>query len=171
MSYNNGIENREYIMKICGVELKGSEAIICLLSFKDGLFNLPDCRVRKIEFNKRNAIGDIRYFQSTFSKLMADYTISTVVIKERPLKGKFAGGALGFKMEAAIQLIDGLDVETLSPQVFKESIKRNPVVVPFAETGLKAFQENAFTVAYAQHMNIQHPPPPPEVVPALDPIK
>ena len=84
------------------------------------------------------------------------------MIKERPLEGKVAGGELGFKMESAIQLIDGLDVETMSPQVFKESIKRNPVVVPFTETGLKAFQENAFTVAYAQHMNIQHPPPPPE---------
>lgn len=164
MSYNNVVENREFNMKICGVELKGSEAIVCLLSFKDGLFNLPECRVRKVEFNKRNSTGDIRYFQSTFSKLMADYSIDEVVIKERPLKGKFAGGALGFKMESAIQLIDDLNVETMSPQVFKESIKRNPVVVPFAETGLKAFQEAAFTVAYAKHMNLQYPPPPVESV-------
>jgi len=150
-------------MKICGVEIKGSEAIICLLSFKDGLFNLPDCRVRKVEFNKRNSTGDIRYFQTTFSKLMTDYSIEKVVIKDRPLKGKFAGGTLGFKMEAAIQLIDGLEVETMSPQVFKESIKRNPIAVPFAETGLKVFQETAFSVAYAKHMNIQYPPPPPEL--------
>jgi hypothetical protein len=158
MSYTVVVKNREYIMKICGVEIKGSEAIVCLLSFKDGLFNLPECRVRKVEFNKRNSTGDIRYFQSTFSKLMVDYSIDCVVIKDRPLKGKFAGGALGFKMEAAIQLIDGLEVETMSPQVFKESIKRNPVTVSFAETGLKAFQENAFTVAYAKHMNLQYPP-------------
>lgn len=163
MSYTTRVEKREYIMKICGVEIKGSEAIVCLLSFKDGLFNLPECRVRKVEFNKRNSTGDIRYFQSTFSKLMADYTIDSVIIKDRPLKGKFAGGALGFKMEAAIQLIDGLDVETMSPQVFKEAIKRNPVTVGFAETGLKAFQETAFTVAYAKHMNLQYPPPPIEV--------
>lgn len=152
------VENREKIMKICGVEIIGSEAIICLLSFKDGLFNLPDCRVRKVEFNKRNSTGDIRYFQSTFSKLMADYSIDSVVIKDRPLKGKFAGGALGFKMESAIQLIEELEVETMSPQVFKESIKRNPITVSFAETGLKAFQEVAFAVAYAKHMNLQYPP-------------
>jgi hypothetical protein len=145
-------------MKICGVELKGSEAIICLLSYNDGLFTLPECRVRKVEFNKRNTTGDIKYFQATFSKLMADYTIDAVVIKERPLKGKFAGGALGFKMESAIQLIEHLDVSTMTPQEFKESIKRNPVTVSFAETGLKMFQETAFTVAYAQHMNIQYPP-------------
>jgi hypothetical protein len=164
MGYNTAVQNREYIMKICGVEIKGSEAIVSLLSFKDGLFNLPECRVRKVEFNKRNSTGDIRYFQSTFSKLMADYTVDMVVIKERPLKGKFAGGSLGFKMESAIQLINGLEVETMSPQVFKEAIKRNPVVVSFAETGLKAFQENAFTVAYAKHMNLQFPPPPIETI-------
>ena len=162
MGYNAFIKNREFIMKICGVEIKGSEAIVCLLSFKDGLFNLPECRVRKVEFNKRNSTGDIRYFQSTFSKLMTDYSIDKVVIKDRPLKGKFAGGALGFKMEAAIQLIEDLDVETMSPQVFKEAIKRNPITVSFAETGLKVFQENAFAVAFAKHMNLQYPPPPPE---------
>lgn len=145
-------------MKICGVEIKGSEAIVCILDYNDGLFTLPECRVRKVEFDKRNNTGDIRYFQSTFAKLMADYKVESVVIKDRPLKGKFAGGALGFKMEAAIQLIDGLDVHTMSPQEQKESIKRNPVSVDFSETGLKIFQEQAFTVAYAKHMNIQYPP-------------
>jgi hypothetical protein len=146
-------------MRICGVELKGTEAVICILSYSDGLFTLPECRVRKVEFNKRNTTGDIKYFQTTFSKLMTDYSIDTVIIKERPLKGKFAGGALGFKMETAIQLIEHLNVETISGQVLKESIKRNPVTVAFAETGLKIFQEQAFTVAYAKHMNLQYPAP------------
>lgn len=152
-------ENRDEIMRICGVELKGTEAVICLLSYNEGLFTLPDCRVRKVEFNKRNSTGDIKYFQATFKKLMNDYSVNSVVIKERPLKGKFAGGALGFKMEAAIQLIEGLDVETMSATVLKESLKRNPVSIPFAETGLKIFQEAAFTVAFAKHMNIQYPAP------------
>ncbi|MBF7075098.1 DUF3010 family protein [Glaciecola sp. MH2013] len=148
-------------MKICGVEIKGSEAVVCLLNYQDGLFTLPECRVRKVEFNKRNSTGDLRYFQATFKKLMSDYSVEQVVIKERPLKGKFAGGALGFKMEAAIQCIDGLEVDTMSPQVFKEAIKRNPITVSFSETGLKVFQEAAFNVAFAKHMNLQYPPPPP----------
>lgn len=144
-------------MKICGVEIKGTEAIICLLNYQEGLFSLPECRVRKVEFNKQNKSSDIRYFQATFAKLMEDYQIEKVVIKERPLKGKFAGGALGFKMESAIQLIQGLEVELMSASSLKASIKRNPVSVEFSETGLKIFQEQAFTVAYALHMNIQYP--------------
>ena len=140
-------------MKICGVELKGTEAVICLLSYQDGLFSLPECRVRKVEFNKQNKTSDIRYFQSTFAKLAEDYKVDKVVIKERPLKGKFAGGALGFKMETAIQLIQSLDVDLMSSTELKASLKRNPVTVSFAETGLKIFQQQAFEVAYAAHMN------------------
>lgn len=141
-------------MKICGVEIKGTEAVICLLAYQDGLFSIPECRVRKIDFQKQNRSSDIRYFQATFAKLIEDYKIDKVIIKERPLKGKFAGGALGFKMEAAIQLIEGLDVEVMTASILKESIKRNPVVVAFEETGLKIFQKTAFEVAYATHMNL-----------------
>jgi hypothetical protein len=140
-------------MKICGVEIKSTEAVICLLSYQDGLFSLPDCRVRKIDFNKHNKTSDIRYFQTTFAKLAEDYKINKVIIKERPLKGKFAGGGLGFKMESAIQLITNLDVELMSSTELKASLKRNPVTVSFAETGLKIFQQNAFEIAYAAHMN------------------
>jgi len=145
-------------MKICGVEIKGTEAIICLLNYQDGLFSLPDCRVRKVDFDKQNRTSDLRYFQSTFAKLMQDYKIDKVIIKERPTKGKFAGGGLGFKIEAAIQLIEPLSVELMSATLLKASLKRNPVTVAFAETGLKVFQENAFIVAYAHHMNLQYPP-------------
>lgn len=141
-------------MKICGVEIKGTEAVICLLSYQDGLFSIPDCRVRKIDFSKQNKTTDILYFQKTFAKLVEDYQIEKVIIKERPLKGKFAGGALGFKMEASIQLIQNLDVELITPTELKASLKRNPVTVSFSETGLKIFQQHAFEVAYACHMNL-----------------
>lgn len=140
-------------MKLCGVEIKSTEAVICLLSYQDGLFSIPDCRVRKIDFNKNNKTSDLRYFQSTFAKLAQDYKITKVVIKERPLKGKFAGGGLGFKMEAAIQLISNLEVELISPTELKASLKRNPITVAFNETGLKIFQQPAFEVAFAAHMN------------------
>ena len=79
-----------------------------------------------------------------------------VVIRQRPMKGKFAGGAVGFKLEAAIELIAGLDVIILSPTDIKESIKRNPIAVPFTETGLKAYQETAFNTAYAYLMQAKY---------------
>ncbi|GAB3029062.1 DUF3010 family protein [Bowmanella dokdonensis] len=144
-------------MKVCGVELKGNEANICLLSLKDGLFHIPDCRARKLTLNDAGAAG-LKHFQATFAKLMQDYKVEKVIIRERPMKGKFAGGAVGFKMEAAIELIDNLEVQTFGPTEIKASLKRNPLSIDFAGTGLKQFQEPAFSTAYAWLMQEKHSP-------------
>ena len=90
---------------------------------------------------------------------MADYKIETVIIRERPTAGKFSGGAVGFKLEAAIQLIDGLKVELITPTDIKAYIKRNPIPVSFEDTGLKVFQEGAFTTAYAYLMHSHYADP------------
>tara|TARA_A200000159_G_scaffold73515_1_gene68250 strand:+ start:607 stop:1041 length:435 start_codon:yes stop_codon:yes gene_type:complete len=142
-------------MKVCGVDLKGNEATVCLLSLIDGLFHVPDCRPRRLTLADTSAKG-LKSFQSTFKKLMADYKIDAVVIRQRQSKGKFAGSAIGFKLEAAIELIDGLEVVVFGPTEIKESLRRNPVAVPFSDTGLKQFQEPAFTTAYAWLMKRAH---------------
>jgi hypothetical protein len=50
---------------------------------------------------------DLRQFQFEFAKLRSDYSVDKVVIRERMPKGEFAGGAISFKLESAIQLIAG----------------------------------------------------------------
>ncbi len=143
-------------MRVCGVELKGTEAIICLLSLDNDVFQLPECRARKLELKDINTTKDLKDFQFAFDQLMKDYKVDKAVIRQRPTKGKFAGGAIGFKLEAAIQLIENLSVVTLSSTEIKESIKRNPVHIPFAETGLKVFQEPAFITAFAYLMQAKY---------------
>ncbi|MDR9827602.1 DUF3010 family protein [Vibrio sp. FNV 38] len=140
-------------MKICGVELSGNDAVVSLLSLSDGVFTIPDCRVTKVSIGDANDTKNIRDFQFSFAKLMQDYQIDRVVIRQRQTKGKFAGGAVGFKLESAIQLINELPVEVVSATEIKERLKRNPLMVPFKETGLKRYQEQAFLVAYACIMN------------------
>ncbi|PHS71670.1 MAG: hypothetical protein COB22_06865 [Cycloclasticus sp.] len=139
-------------MKICGIELTANDAVICLLELDNLQFNLPDCRVRKITLPKNHTCEDLQYFQTTFVKLMNDYGINKVAIKERPPKGRFAGGAIGFKLEAALQLMADIDVVMLSQKDIKLGQSENSLPVAFAETGLKAFQETAFTVAYVAHV-------------------
>ena len=136
-------------MKICGVEIKGNDAIICLLSLSDGVFNIPDCRVSKVSIGDANDTQKMKDFQFSFAKLMEDYQVDKVVIRQRQTKGKFAGGGFGFKLEAAIQLIDGLDVVVVAPTQIKENLKRHPLLMKFKETGLKQYQEAPFTTAYA----------------------
>ncbi|WP_152207845.1 DUF3010 family protein [Marinobacter changyiensis] len=141
-------------MIICGVELTGSDAVVCLLNLDQGQFTIPECKVRKLTLKKNHTREDLLEFQVAFAALMADYGVDQVAIKERMPKGKFAGGALSFKLEAAIQLIadTNLKITLLSPALIKSTLAAHPLPIPFADTGLKIFQETAFIVAYAGHM-------------------
>ena len=139
-------------MRICGVDLDGNDAVICLLFLENQQFNIPECRVRKLTLPKVHSRGDLQYFKATFTKLMSDYQVEKVVIRERMPKGKFSGSAISFKLEAVIQLISELEVEILSPSQIKTALKESPLHIAFEETGLKVFQKNAFTAAFASHV-------------------
>lgn len=143
------------MMRICGVELSGNDAIICLLTVDNEIFSLPECRVRRVTCQNPDSASELQYFQKTFVQLMKDYQIDTVVIKERMKRGKFAGGANGFKLEAALQLVKGLNVVLMSPSDQKVHLKHYPLPITFAETGLKKFQETAFVAAFSYYSS-QH---------------
>jgi len=134
-------------MKVCGVELKGNDAIICLMSLRDGLFAIHECRVKKLSIADASDTKQLAKFQFDFAKLMSDYQVEHVIIRERMTKGKFAGGSVGFKLEAAIQLVVDLSVSLLSPAQIKEIMKQSHLQMNFADTGLKQFQEPAFMTA------------------------
>jgi len=136
-------------MKVCAVDLKANDAIICLMSLTDGLYSLHECRVKKISITDASNGVQLQRFQFDFVKLMADYQVEHVVIRERMTRGKFAGGAVSFKLEAAIQLADSLKVSLLSPSKIKEIIKNSRVQMSFEETGLKQFQQHAFMTGFA----------------------
>lgn len=141
-------------MLICGVELSGSDAVVCLLNLEKGQFNLPESKVRKITLKKNHTREDLQQFQASFADFLAEHSVKKVAIKERMPKGKFAGGAISFKMEAAIQLMSDKDVEVslLPSATIKSTLSSNPLPIPFSETGLKVFQETAFIAAYVGHL-------------------
>jgi DUF3010 family protein len=139
-------------MKICGVDLTSNDAVICLLSLEQDNFNIPDCRVRKLTLKKDHTREELQQFQSAFAQLMGDYKVDQVAIRERMTKGKFAGGAISFKLESAIQLMADIDVVLISPAQIKSTLAAKPLPVDFSDTGLKVFQEAAFTTAYVAHI-------------------
>lgn len=136
-------------MKVCGVDLKGNDAVICLMSLADGLYALHDCRVKKLSITDATDSQQLRKFQFDFVQLMTDYQIDHIVIRERMTKGKFAGSSVGFKLESAIQLADNFQTSLLTSSKIKETLKNSHVVMNFKDTGLKQFQEQAFTTAFA----------------------
>ena len=140
-------------MRTCGVEITGSEVLLCLLTKEEDVFDIRDVRQTRFTLGQVGQdTEEMRKFQFDFAKLLEDYQIDSVAIKQRAPKGKFAGSATGFKIEAAIQLIKDVDVKILSATEIKEQLKRNPLPIDFEETGLKKYQETAFINAYVYIM-------------------
>ena len=142
-------------MRVCGVELAGNDANIALMNLENGLIQLPDCRTRKLSLQKAATAHELKYFQKSFAQLVQDYKIETIVIRQRPIKGKFAGGAIGFKLEAALELLNGVQVIVMPPTEIKTALKESRVFIEFSETGLKGFQKSAFETVLAymsQHL-------------------
>ncbi|NUY55858.1 MULTISPECIES: DUF3010 family protein [Salinivibrio] len=136
-------------MRVCAVDLKGNEANLVLLDSENDLFSVPDCRAKKINVPSPESQESIQHFHRTMSKLVEDYQVEKIVIRERQTKGKFAGSSAGFKMEAVLQLIDGVEAEVLPNNIMKQTLKRHPIDVNLKELGLKQFQEHAFLTACA----------------------
>jgi len=136
-------------MKACGVEIKGNDAIICIMSKENNLYDIPNTRVQKISLDNAGDAEEVQKFQFTFAKLMEDYQVTDVLIKGRALKGKFAGGPIGFKIEAAIQLIEALHVEILAGSFIKKELAKSQIGIDFRDTGLKQYQEQAFGTVFA----------------------
>ena len=136
-------------MRTCGVEIKSNDAIICIITKENNLYDIPHTRVQKITLDNVGDAESVQKFQFTFAKLMEDYQVTHVQIKGRALKGKFAGGPAGFKIEAAIQLISELNVEILAGTFIKKELSRSQIDIDFRDTGLKQYQEQAFETAFA----------------------
>ncbi|WP_019029413.1 DUF3010 family protein [Colwellia piezophila] len=142
-------------MRACGVEIKSNDAIICIVSKENNLYDIPHTRVQKISLDNAGDAEQVQKFQFAFAKLMEDYQVTHVQIKGRALKGKFSGGPIGFKIEAAIQLISDLNVEILSGSFIKKELSRSQINIDFRDTGLKQYQEQAFTTVFA-YLESQH---------------
>jgi hypothetical protein len=147
------VQTGGFTMRICGVDITGNDAILCLMEFKDGLMSLPDCRTVRVQLVKDQELENMRKFQFAMAKLAEDYKIEKFIIRERAQKGKFSGSAVGFKIEAALQLIPTVDTVIATNAAMKLKLAANPIPIDFKETGLKGFQEVAFTTAYAYLIN------------------
>lgn len=145
-------------MRVCGIEIKANEIVVCVLSLDRGLFEAPEIRQRRLNIANADDPKQLRAFQQTVTKLLDDYKVDRMAIKTRPQKGKFAGSASGFKLEATLQLMESHRAYLISAAVIKETQKYHPLPVDFKDTGLKAYQEQAFMAAYTQLVGPRHPP-------------
>ena len=128
-------------MTLCGIEIKGSEAIIAVAA--------PDLThvtmaTKKIALEDDDEAANVKAFARQVAAFVRDNGITRIAIKKRSKKGEFAGGPTTFKIEGVLQLLDGVEVTLLSPQTINAQNKKHDFALPAT---LNKYQHEAFKAA------------------------
>ncbi len=128
-------------MTLCGIEIKGSEAIIAVAAPDLTHVALPS---KKIALDDDDEAANVKAFASQVAAFVRDNGITRIAIKKRSKKGEFAGGPTTFKIEGVFQLLDGVEVTLLSPQTINAQYKKHNFELPAT---LNKYQHEAFKTA------------------------
>lgn len=127
-------------MKICGVELSGSDAIFAIVD--EGSWQ--ECNTKKITFGDSLEKRSARFFYEAVNAFARDQHIDLFAIKQRQDSGRFAGGGITFKMEAIFQLCPDADTIVVHSNTIARDQKKNDWLRP---DGMNKYQEVAYFTA------------------------
>ena len=136
-------------MTICGVEIKGSEAIFAVATRASGALEHLPLATKKIALEDDDEAANVKAFARHISTFVRDNGITHIAIKKRSKKGEFAGGPTTFKIETIFQLLDDCEVVLLSPQTLNAQMKKHSFEMP---ASLNKYQHEAYKAACAALM-------------------
>lgn len=131
-------------MNICGIEIKGSEAIIAMASLDGSGLSHVALNTKKIALEDDDEAANVKLFAAQVASFVRENSIDRIAIKKRSKKGEFAGGPTTFKIEGVFQLLDGCEVTLLSPQTINAQVKKHNVELPGT---LNKYQHEAYKAA------------------------
>ena len=133
-------------MTICGIEIKGSEAIFALATQGANGFEHTALATKKIALEDDEDAANVKAFASQIAAFVQANGITRIAIKKRSKKGEFAGGPTTFKIEGIFQLLNNCDVQLLSPQTLNAQFKKHAFELP---ASLNKYQHDAYKAACA----------------------
>jgi hypothetical protein len=133
-------------MRICGIELKGSEARLAVVIKTEDGFEHVNVATKKIPLGDGECSIQAKSFMDTFESFCRDNSIELVCIKKRGKKGEYAGGPDTFKMEGIIQVSNVPAVKLISPQTISAMQKRGDITIPGE---LNKYQHSAYLTSIA----------------------
>lgn len=131
-------------MKICGVDIKGSEAILAVAHLAKGQLSHIATDTKKIALADDDESANVKSFFELVAGFIRDNDIKHIAIKKRGKKGEYAGGPTTFKIEGIIQMLSNCDVKLVSPQTIGAQAKKHAFVMPVT---LKKYQHDAYGTA------------------------
>ncbi|MDQ0977737.1 DUF3010 family protein [Pseudomonas synxantha] len=131
-------------MTLCGIEIKGSEAIIALAALDNQALIHVALATKKIALDDDDEAANVKAFAAQVKAFVQDNGIQRIAIKKRSKKGEFAGGPTTFKIEGVFQLLEGVEVTLLSPQTINAQNKKHTFDLPAT---LNKYQHEAYKTA------------------------
>jgi hypothetical protein len=130
--------------KVCGIELKPSEAILVVVKNSSGTEDLVDTKPSKICIGDDDDTSEVKSFFNSIIEFIRDNNIDVIVLKKRARKGRMAGGSVSFKLESLIQINGIADTVFISGQAIAAAHKKEQFAIP---ESLNKYQETAFMAA------------------------
>lgn len=131
-------------MKVCGIDIKGSQANLVILENEGGSYKHVNIDPKKIKLDDDESTEDVRSFRDVFQAIIREQQIKYLGIKKRNKTGKYAGGPISFKIEGILQLMDACQIHLVSPVTISSVIKKLSPKIPDT---LFSYQKQAFETA------------------------
>lgn len=136
----------ENSVRVCGVEIKGSEAIFAVAHLAEGKLSHIPTETKRIALADDDTAANVRSFAEVVAGFLRDNNLSHVAIKKRGKKGEYAGGPTTFKIEGVFQLIKECHVDLLSAPTIAAQDRKH--IFPSPES-LNKYQLEAFRAGCA----------------------
>ena len=136
-------------MVVCGCEISAKEVRLAVVHLNDaGNVEMHRLKTTRIELEDDTSEADLRSFLAALHDFARENEIDTFSIKTRAKKGRMAGGAVSFKIETLIQLVEGCRTRFVSPVALahfaKKEVEEYPEKLPVYLKN--AFLSGAFTL-------------------------
>lgn len=129
-------------MRVCGCEISAQEVRLAVVQLNDeGKIEMLRLKTTRIELADDTSETDLRGFLASLQEFAHENQIDTFVIKTRAKKGKMAGGAVSFKIETLIQLVEDCDTKFVNPVALSNFAKKRVEAYP---EKLLVYLKNAF---------------------------
>ena len=112
-------------MRVCGCEISAQEVRLAVVYRDDeGNVAMLPLKTTRIELENDTSEVDLRSFLASLHEFARDNEVETFAIKTRAKKGRMAGGAVSFKIETLIQLVEGCDTKFVNPVALSHFAKK-----------------------------------------------
>lgn len=140
----NRAEERKAILKVCGIDISGKDAVIVVLNSDDGTTTDETGDFKKLTLLDDENPENVQRFHDTFAAHIDTVNPDAIGLLKRNKGGTHASGSLSFKIEGILQMYKQKPVELVHPATVRAYKKR----AKLNEESKHKYQQSAFDLAH-----------------------